>query len=133
MANRAILDETAFFFETTKLDPLPFFSLPRSTRKPLHIIVEEAIALQGRAEFLESAYNESMRLLLSDRVTSGFDVDIKEEVKLEPDGVPSQTGTRAARAQASGKQARQQIIEEARAEIFQAFSRSGCSRVAIWP
>jgi len=97
LANRAILDETAYFFETTKLDPMPFFSDPRSTRKPLHIIVEEAIALVGRADELESNYNETMRLLVSDRVTSGFDVEPKVEVKLEPDGVPSQTSTRAGR------------------------------------
>ena len=73
--------------------------------------------IEGRADELESAYNESMRLLLSDRVTSGFDVEPKVEVKLEPDGVPSKTDARAARAQASGKQARQQRVEEARAEI----------------
>ena len=117
LANRAILDESAYWFETTGLDPMPFFAQPRSTRKPLHIIVEEAIALEGRADELESSYNEAMRLLLSDRVTAGIDVEPKVEVKLEPDGVPSQTSTRAGRAQALGKQARQQRFDEARAEI----------------
>ena len=122
LANRAILDETAYWFETTGLDPMPFFSQPRSARKPLHIIVEEAIALEGRADELESAYSESMRLLLSDRVTSGFDVEPKVEVKLEPDGVPSQKGTRKGRAQATSKQARQQRLQEARGEIPDASS-----------
>jgi hypothetical protein len=92
-----------------------FFSQPRSTRKPLHIIVEEAIALEGRADELESAYNESMRLLLSE---SGFDVEPKVEVKEEPgikaDGVPSQTDARFERAEAAGSQARQEKINQAR-------------------
>ena len=115
LANRAILDESAYFFETTGLDPMLFFSQPRSTRKPLHIIVEEAIALEGRADELESAYNESMRLLLSE---SGFDVEPKVEVKEEPgikaDGVPSQTDARFERAEAAGSQARQEKINQAR-------------------
>ena len=114
LANRAVLDETAYFFETTGLDPMPFFSQPRSTRKPLHIIVEEAIALEGRADELESAYNETMRLLLSDRVTAGFDVEPKSEVKLEPDGVPSQTDARFERAEAASREARQEKVNQAR-------------------
>ena len=115
LANRAILDESAYWFETTGIvDPMPFFSQPRSTRKPLHIIVEEAIALEGRADELESAYNETMRLLLSDRVTSGFDVEPKVEVKLEPDGVPSQTDARFERTEAAGREARQEKVNQAR-------------------
>ena len=119
LANRGILDESAYWFETTGIDPLPFFVDPRSTRKPLHIIVEEAIAFFGRADELESNYDQTMKLLIEDGLAAGINLNVKEEVKveLEPDGVPSQTGARAARAQASGKQARQQRIEEARAEI----------------
>jgi len=81
--------------------------------------VEEAIAFFGRADELESNYDETMRLYIEDGLAAGINLNVKEEVKveLEPDGVPSQTGARAARAQASGKQARQQRIEEARAEI----------------
>ena len=115
LANRAILDESAYFFETTKLDPMAFLTLPRSARRPLHIIVEEAVAQLGRAEELESAYNEAMRLLLSE---SGFDVEPKVEVKEEPgikaDGVPSQTDARFERAEAAGSQARQEKINQAR-------------------
>ena len=115
LTNRAILDESAYWFETTGIDPMPFFSQPRSTRKPLHIIVEEAVALEGRADELESAYNESMRLLLSE---SGFDVEAKDEVKREPgikgDGVPSGTDARFERAEAAGREARQEKVNQAR-------------------
>ena len=116
LANKAILDETAYFFETTGLNPLPFFSQPRSTRKPLHIIVEEAIAFEGRADELERAYNEAMRLLLSEE---SAEVRLEPQVKVEmlPDGVHSKTDARAARAQASGKKARQQRADAARAEV----------------
>ena len=118
LANRAILDESAYWFETTGLDPMLFFSQPRSTRKPLHIIVEEAIALEGRADELESAYNETMRLLLSDKVTAGIDVEAKDEVKKEPgikgDGVPSGTDARFERAEAAGREARQEKVNQAR-------------------
>ena len=116
LANRAILDETAYFFASTGLSPVPFFSQPRSARKPLHIIVEEAIAFEGRADELERVYNEAMRLLLSE---ADAQVRLEPQVKVEmlPDGVPSKTDARAARAQASGKQARQQRAESARAEV----------------
>ena len=118
LANKAILDETAYFFETTGLNPLPFFSQPRSTRKPLHIIVEEAVGREGlsmQAE-LERAYNEAMRLLLSEE---SAEVRLEPQVKVEmlPDGVPSKTDSRFEKAQASGKKARQQRAEAARAEV----------------
>ena len=52
-ANRAVLEESAYWFETTKLDPMNYYlSLPKSARRPLHIIVEEAVAREGRAEEL---------------------------------------------------------------------------------
>ena len=111
LTNRAILDETAYFFETTKLDPMAFLTLPRSARRPLHIIVEEAVAQMGRGEELESAYNETMRLLLSE---SGFNVESKVEVKLEPDGVPSQTDARFERAEAASREAREERVNQAR-------------------
>lgn len=118
LANRAILDETAYFFASTGLDPMQYLSLPKSTRKPLHIIVEEAVGREGlsmQAE-LERAYNEAMRLLLSE---ADAEVRLEPQVKVEmlPDGVPSKTDARAARAQASGKKARQQRAEAARAEV----------------
>jgi hypothetical protein len=113
LANRAILDETAYFFASTGLSPMPFFSLPRSARKPLHIIVEEAIAFEGRADELESAYNEAMRLLLSE---ADAEVRLEPQVKveMEPDGVPSKTDARFEKAQASGKKAREEKVNEMR-------------------
>jgi len=113
LANRAILDETAYFFASTGLDPLPFFSQPRSTRKPLHIIVEEAIAFEGRADELESAYNEAMRLLLSE-ADAQVKLEPQVKVEMEPDGVPSKTDARFEKAQASGKKAREEKVNEMR-------------------
>lgn len=113
LANRAILDETAYWFETTKLDPVPFFSQPRSARKPLHIIVEEAIAFEGRADELESAYNEAMRLLLSE-ADAQVKLEPQVKVEMEPDGVPSKTDARFEKAQASGKKAREEKVNEMR-------------------
>ena len=55
-----------------------------------------------------------MRLLLSDKVTAGFDVEPKVEVKLEPGGVPSQTDARFERAEAAGREARQEKVNQAR-------------------
>ena len=113
LANRAILDETAYFFASTGLDPLPFFSQPRSTRKPLHNIVEEAIAFEGRADELEGAYNEAMRLLLSE-ADAQVKLEPQVKVEMEPDGVPSKTDARFEKAQASGKKAREEKVNEMR-------------------
>ena len=113
LANRAILDETAYFFASTGLDPLPFFSQPRSTRKPLHNIVEEAIAFEGRADELERAYNEAMRLLLSE-ADAQVKLEPQVKVEMEPDGVPSKTDARFEKAQASGKKAREEKVNEMR-------------------
>ena len=113
LANRAILDETAYFFASTGLDPLPFFSQPRSTRKPLHNIVEEAIAFEGRADELEGVYNEAMRLLLSE-ADDQVKLEPQVKVEMEPDGVPSKTDARFEKAQASGKKAREEKVNEMR-------------------
>ena len=113
LANRAILDETAYFFASTGLDPLPFFSQPRSTRKPLHNIVEEAIAFEGRADELEGVYNEAMRLLLSE-ADAQVKLEPQVKVEMEPDGVPSKTDARFEKAQASGKKAREEKVNEMR-------------------
>ena len=113
LANRAILDETAYFFASTGLSPVPFFSQPRSARKPLHIIVEEAIAVEGRADELESAYNEAMRLLLSE-ADAQVKLEPQVKVEMEPDGVPSKTDARFEKAQASGKKAREEKVNEMR-------------------
>ena len=117
LANRAILDETAYFFASTGLDPMQYLGTRKSTRKPLHIIVEEAVGREGlsmQAE-LERAYNEAMRLLLSEAAEVKLEPQVK--VELEPDGVPSKTDARFEKAQASGKKARQQRAEAARAEV----------------
>ena len=113
LANRAILDETAYFFASTGLDPMPFFSLPRSTRKPLHIIVEEAVAFEGRADELERVYAEAMRLLLSE-ADAQVKLEPQVKVEMEPDGVPSKTDARFEKAQASGKKAREEKVNEMR-------------------
>ena len=114
--NRAILDETAYWFRVTGLNPSKY--LVQSARRPLHNIVEQAAQeMPDRRKNLEQAYNESMRLLLGES-GANQNPSIKQEQRssIKKSGVSGNTDARAARMKASGKAAKQERTEQARAE-----------------
>ena len=71
--DKMLLDETAYFLGKTGLNPDSYFqtqkgNLSKSITKPLHIILERAVEKEdpSRQAELETAYEESMRLLLNE-------------------------------------------------------------------
>ena len=71
--DKMLLDETAYFLGVTGLDPASYFqtkhgNLSKSITKPLHIIYERAVEKEdpSRQTELETAYEESIRLLLNE-------------------------------------------------------------------
>ena len=71
--DKMLLDETAYFLQKTGLNPDSYFqtqfgNLSKSIAKPLHIIYERAVEKEDppRSSELETAYEESMRLLLNE-------------------------------------------------------------------
>ena len=111
-------DEVAYFFATTGLSPNTYLQgFQKSGTRPLRVIYEEAMGTEaGRHAELTEAYEESMRLLLSEQIPADGRVKTEPtvEVKLEPDGVPSQTDARFERAEAAGREARQEKVNQAR-------------------
>ena len=80
--DKLLLPESAYFLQKSGLDVNNYFltkhgNLSKSIAKPLHIIYEKAVAKedQSRQAELEAAYEESMRLLLS---------EVKPEPPLDP-------------------------------------------------
>ena len=71
--DKMLLDETAYFLGKTGLDPDSYFqtqfgNLSKSITKPLHVILERAVEKEdpSRQTELETAYEESIRLLLNE-------------------------------------------------------------------
>ena len=71
--DKLLLDETAYFLQKTGLNPDSYFqtqfgNLSKSITKPLHIILERAVEKEdpSRSSELETAYEESIRLLLNE-------------------------------------------------------------------